>query len=422
MNVEKNRVVITGVGPVTSVAVGREALWTALVEGRSNVQPRTVAVDLGRRIELPIASMPPGESVAGLDTHINFLANQELEGYRDLVYALLAIELAVTDAGLEYDRNDNRIGVIQAFEAPGVERTVSRMFGLFTAPPPMGGPPPLYDLLAPCFYNMQAFIYVHIVGKAFGFHGYSTSVHNACSSGAYAIEAAAERIRWGEADVMIVAGGEAFDTGVRLEWFRRSDLYAKEPLMRPFDADSSGFFVGEGAGAIVLESETHAERRGAGVYATYEGGAFAQQGWKQVIPDVRASRLKDVISAVLSKSNVSVAELDLIVPHGASTQLSDGYEAACLAGALTGQRDQAVVTAFKPYVGHMLAASGIVDSICMLLSIKHQAVPATLHTRPKQVQLPVPLATSYTERQIRTALKLFTGFTGHDAALIFRRA
>ena len=84
--------------------------------------------------------------------------------------------------------------------------------------------------------------------------------------------------------------------------------------------------------------------------------------------------------------------------------------------------EAAGMTAFKPYVGHMLAASGIVESICLLLAIKNQTVPATLHTRPKQVQLPVPLATSCVEREIRTALKLSTGFTGHDAALVFARA
>ncbi len=420
MNPDANDVIITGVGPVTSVGVGRDALWTSMVERRTNVRQRTLSIDLNRRIELPLASMPPSSEVPGLDPHVTFLGRQDLEGYRDLAYALLAIELALADAGLEYDRDDNRIGVIQAFEAPGVERTVNRLFGLFTAPLPSGGPPPLYDFLAPCFYNTQAFVYVHMVGKFFGFRGFSTSVHNACSSGAFAIETAAMRIRSGEADVMIVAGGEAFDTGVRLEWFRRADLYAADERMRPFDADASGFFVGEGAAAIVLESASHAAQRGATGYATYLGGAFAQQGWKQVIPDVRSARLRDVITQVMTAAKTSAGELDLIVPHGASTQLSDGYEASCLAAALTGQRDHAVMTAFKPYVGHMLAASGLIDTVCMLLAFKHQAVPPTLHTRPKQVQLPVPLATSFIERPIRTALKLSTGFTGHDAALLFR--
>lgn len=420
MDRHDNDVVVTGVGPVTSIGVGPDALWASLCRGRCNAVSRTLPVDLGRTIELPIASMPSRAKVSGLGTHLDFLAAQECEGYRDVAYALLAMELALNDAGLEYDREHNSIGVIQAFEAPGAERTVERLFQMLAMPLPTDGPPPVYDMLSPFFYNMQPFLYVHLVGKAFGFRGFSTSVHNACSSGAFAIEQAANRIRQGHADVMLVAGGEAFDTGVRLEWFRRLDLYAPDQGMRPFDIRPSGFFVGEGGGAIVLESAAHAAKRGAAVYATYLGGAFAHQGWKQVIPDIRSSRLRDVIVEVMAKTDVCVGDLDLIVPHGAATHLSDGYESSCLAQALQGKREHAVATAFKPYVGHMLAASGIIDTICTLLAMKHQAIPATLHTAPDSVQLPVPLVTTRVQCPVKTVLKLSTGFTGHDAALIFR--
>lgn len=419
MGSDMHDVVITGVGPVTSVGVGCEAFWASLAQGRSSIGRRTLQVDIGRTDELPLASMPESADVPGLDVHLAFLAGQDAEGCRDLAYALLAIELALADAGLEYDHDHNSIGVIQAFEAPGVERTARRLFELLTSPIPTDRPPPVYELLAPYFYNMQPFVYVHLAAKAFGCRGYSTSVHNACSSGASAIEAAAQRIRSGQADVMIVVGGEAFDTGVRLEWFRRLDLYACDERMRPFDAQSSGFYVGEGAGAIVLESASHAARRGADVYAKYLGGAFAHQGWKQVIPDVRSARLRDVIIKAMDVTGVSVGDLDLVVPHGASTQLSDGYEAKCLAQAMKGKREHAVATVFKPYVGHMLAACSLIETVCALLSIRHQYVPATLRSDPEHSQLPVPLATTPIERPVRTVLKLSTGFTGHDAASLF---
>ena len=420
MDLDARDVVITGVGPVTSIGVGREALWASLAKGRSDVRPRKLQVDLGKSVDLLLASMPADTNVTGLTAHMDFLKRQECEGYRDMGYALLAVELALGDAGLDYDRKQNTIGAIQVFEAPGVERAANRLFQLLTMPVPTNGPPPVYELLAPYFYTMQPFIYVHLLGKAFGFRGYSTSVHNACASGAFALETAAQRIRAGQADVMIVVGGEAFDTGVRLEWFRRLDLYVRSERMSPFDAESTGFYVGEGAGAIVLESAEHARRRGATPYAAYLGGAFTQQGWKQVIPDVRAARLRDAIVDAMAETGVPAGELDLIVPHGASTQLSDGYEASCLADALKGQRDQALATVFKPYFGHMLAASGVIEVICALLAVRHQAVPATLHTHPERVQLPVPLATTFVRRPVRNVLKLSTGFTGHDAATIFR--
>ncbi len=421
MSLNPTDVVLTGLGPVTSIGAGNDALWTSISQRRSLTTRRVIPVDLGRTIELAIASMPGDDRVPGLERHSRFLVEQDCSGYRDVAYSLLAIELALNDAGVEYDRSDNKIGVMQAFEAPGAEQTVARLFGMFSTPPPTPGPPLVYDTLSSFFYTMQPFVYVHLIGKAFGFHGLSTGVHNACASGAVAIEAAAQHIRSGQSDTMIVVGGEAFDTGVRLEWFRRLDLYVPDDRMKPFDSTASGFFVGEGAAAIVLESAASAEQRGATPYAVYRGGAFAQQGWKQVIPDVRAQRLSQVITNAMTSAGVTAGDIDLIVPHGAATQLSDGYEASCLADALKGQRENAVATAFKPYVGHMLAASGIIETICTLLCMKHQTVAATLHTSPDNVQLPIPLITTATERPVRTVLKLSTGFTGHDSAIVFQQ-
>ena len=419
MGSELRDVVITGVGPVTAIGVGRDALWSALSAGASILSDRSLATDLVVSSDFLIASMPDASQVPGLSKHMDFLATQDCPGYRDLAYAILAAQLALTDAGIEYDPRENDIGAVQVFEAPGVEQTVARLFAMF-ATPPTDGPPPVYDLLAPSFYNSQPFLYVHLLGKALGLHGFSTSVHNACTSGAFAIEIAADRIRTGRADVMVVTGGEGFDTAVRLEWFKRLDLYAHDERMRPFDSESTGFYVGEGAGAIVLESAAHAEARNAAVYAAYLGGAFAHQGWKQTIPDVRAARLRGLIESVLKNTGVGPSEIDLVVPHGAATALSDRYEARCLKEALGGSAGNAVATAFKPYFGHMLAASGVIDTICAMLAIEHQSVPATLHTRPEHALFPIPLVTTQTDRPISTLLKLSTGFTGHDAAAVFR--
>ncbi|MFQ5491737.1 MAG: beta-ketoacyl synthase N-terminal-like domain-containing protein [Phycisphaerae bacterium] len=421
MELNPRDVVITGLGPVTSIGVGVEALWSALSADRTNVAARPLMVDAGQVPELPVASMPPADQVANLQGHLDFLAGQDCPAYRDLAYAILAVELALTDAGLEYDRQDNAIGVIQAFEAPGVEHTVARLFGMLSAPPPDGGPPQVYECLAPSFYNAQPFMYVHLLGKALGLHGFSTSLHNACSTGAFAVEVAAGHIRSGRADVMIVAGGEAFETGVRLEWFRRLDLYATDGQMKPFDCDSSGFYVGEGGAAIVLESAHHARQRGARMYAAYAGGAFAQQGWKQSIPDMRSARLAAVIEQALETTGTGAADLDLVVPHGAGTPISDGYESTCLERALKGRVTSALATVFKPYVGHQLAGSGVIELVAALLAMHHQAVPATLGSNPEKVRLPIPLVTEFAEHSIDRMLKLSTGFTGHDAAAVFCR-
>jgi len=418
-------VVITGLGPVTSIGIGREEFWGGLIAGRRAVHERELQVDLGRSVSLPIASMP-AEANAALQRHVDYSAEQQCGGNRDLAYSMLATELAIADAGIEYDRARNNVGLIQVFEAPAVEATVSRLFQLFSTPP-TGGPPPVYDLLAPSFYNMQAFLYLHVAAKAFGLHGFCTSVHNACSSAAFAIEIAAERIRSGQADVMIVAGGEAFDTAVRLEWFRRLELYAKDAdSMKPFDATSSGFYVGEGGAAMVLENADHAARREAKPYAYYLGGAFAHQAWKQTIPDLRGEFLRSVIEDSLNHSRVEPGEIDLVIPHGASTSLSDAYEANS-AKAIPWRADSkgvlgCVATVFKPYVGHMLASCGLIETICGLLAMRNGTVPATPLTNSTSQQFPIPVTTSNLNRRIGTLMKLFTGFTGHDAAIILRRS
>ncbi len=414
------RVLVTGLGPVTSIGIGNDAFWRSLVGGRSAVAPRQLYVDLGREAEFHIASMAP--ALPTIRPHHEFLERNDYAGYRDLAYALAAIDLALEDAHLEYDRADNNIGVIQAFEAPGMERAVATMFETCaTMAPSQQGPPKLYEKLAPYFYNVQAFVYVHAMSKAFGFHGYSTSVHNACTSGAFAVDVAAQRIRNGDADVMLVAAGEAFDTGVRIEWFRQLGLHAADGMMRPFDPDSSGFYVGEGAAAIVLESESSAQERGARPYAEYLGGAFAHQGWKHSIPDVRSSRLHEVIDRTMTAGGLTPKEIDLIVPHGAGTTLSDGYEAQCIAKSFERNATGAVTTAFKPHVGHTLAASAVIELTAALLSMRHNTVPGTLHSRSGCGRLTVPLVTETTERQVNTLLKLSTGFTGHDAAGLYRR-
>ncbi len=421
------QVVITGLGPVTSAGVGVDALWDSLCNARSGIGDRVVPVDVNKEVKLPIASMPPAECFPAVQDYMTRSTDKNCGPYRDLAYAMLATELALADANIEYDRHDNRIGAIQAFEAPGVESTVASLFGMVSLllsggmPPPGSPPPSVYDALAPSFYNMQPFLYVHLLGRALGLHGMSTSVHNACSSGAYAIDLAAQAILNNRADVMIVVGGEAFDTGARLEWFRRLEVYANNGQMRPFDQNQTGFCVGEGGAAIVLESAAHARDRGATVYANYAGGAFAQQSKKQTIPDLHHNRLAKVTQQAIQLAGCHPQDIDLVIPHGAATTLSDSYEAQALAKAFESlsPADRPSITNFKPVVGHMLAASGIIDTICTLLAMKHQCIPPTPAVDENVTDLTLPLNTTLNDHRIKTVLKLSTGFTGHDAATIF---
>jgi 3-oxoacyl-(acyl-carrier-protein) synthase len=218
-----------------------------------------------------------------------------------------------------------------------------------------------------------------------------------------------------------VTGGEAFDTGVRIEWFKRLELYAKTGRMCPFDGAATGFYVGEGACAMVLQSEDAVERGGVRPYAEYVGGAFAQQGWKHAIPDVRSNRLADVTRRMLDVAHDRGVEVDLFMPHGAATTISDGYEATCLALALKDRLTDAVAAVYKPHVGHMLASSAVVEVSAGLLAMRHGTLPGTLNAQGGCGKLPVPLVSKTSAHEVRGMMKLSTGFTGHDAAGLYRR-
>lgn len=443
-------VVITGLGAVTSLGAGCDTLWHALNDGRCAASLRPLPCDVGARIDVPLASMPPDVAVPGLASELSFLTEQDCAGHRDLAYALVACREAMREAGLSRAADVDGMGMVQAFEAPGTEIVVARLFELVGGMAQRAGagsaavgepilragmsaeqgsgrdaqasaaPPGIYDLLAPSFYRTQPFLYVHLAAKALGLHGYCTSVHNACSSGAYAIESAAMVIRSGAANAMIVCGGEAFDTAVRLEWFRRLGLYARDASMTPLVDPPTGFFVGEGGAAVVLESESAATRRGASILARYRGGAFRHQGWKQVLPDVRGMWLREAIREALRRADVRMESIDLVVPHGAGTSLSDRYEATCLEQAAGGPLRGAHAAAFKPNYGHLLATSGIIDTVAALLAMKRGTVPPLYGASGAATDFPATFVGAPTRRDIRTVLKLFTGFTGHDAALLFQ--
>ncbi|MGB0716936.1 MAG: beta-ketoacyl synthase N-terminal-like domain-containing protein, partial [Phycisphaerae bacterium] len=315
---------------------------------------------------------------------------------------------------------DNHIGMVQAYEAPGVESAVRGMYQMMGNTGNSSERPRIYEHLAQSFYNMQPFLYVHALAKAFGLRGFCTSVHNACASAAFAIDTAARQIQSNHADVMVVVGGEAFDTAVRLEWFRTLSLYAADHRMRPFDGDPSGFYVGEGGIAFILESFEHAAARNADIYATYGGSEFRHQAWKQTLPDLRSQRLAGCVTSALEKQGLGPDAVDLVLPHAACTSLSDSYESQAVQSAL-GKETDAVAAAYKPHVGHMLAASGLMELAAGLLAMKNGTVPGTLHSQPERTVGTIPLAVSTMDKDVQVLLKLSTGFTGHDGASIYRR-
>ncbi|MCZ6698303.1 MAG: beta-ketoacyl synthase [Planctomycetota bacterium] len=401
------RVVITGVGTVNALAADALSTYERLSTGNPRVEKRQLQEMPGRSREYCIAT-PDADSTERLTERAkSVLAELGYSAHRDLAFTIAALEEALSHSDYAFPTNDNTLGAILSFEAPGMERTVATLFeGL------AGGAPvemtSLIERLGEAFYRTQAFVMTHVVGKCFKLHGFTTCVSNACSSGLHALDLAAGMIRDGRAEAMFVAGGEHFETGVRLAYFGRQGFYSGTGDVRPYVKPATGFIVGEGAAALLLESNTSAVARGADVLCEVFPAAFAQQSWHQTLPNVRDRRLQGVIRTALQFADTPASSVDLTVAHGAATGVSDEYELDCINRAME-REEEPIVVGFKGLTGHMLGASAIVDLAILAKALGRARLPVTEVTARRTADLPC-----------RTALKVATGFTGHDAAVVLK--
>src|SRR6185436_15223539 len=185
--------------------------------------------------------------------------------------------------------------------------------------------------------------------------------NNACASGAFALAVAADRIRNGDAETVIVAGGDVPEDGTKYRWFRDRGLYSPTGSCRPFAAGRDGLVLGSGAAAFVVEDLDRALSAGRRVYAEWLGGGFSSDGWKVTVPDVSGRRYAHAIESALRASGVRADDVTMISPHGVGSGLLDRYEAESLAEVFgNGGRDWPALLPLKGAVGHTLGGCALV--------------------------------------------------------------
>ena len=178
-------------------------------------------------------------------------------------------------------------------------------------------------------YDIQTFMTLFHVAKAFNIHNYSLFINNACASGLYALEAAAQMIKCNQSSAVIVAASDYTEIYKYL-WFRDIGLYSGDGKIRPFCKDSNGLVFGDGGVGIVMEDLEHAQQRNADIYAEYLGGGFCLEGWKVTTPQIGSDSYQKAILKALKQSNVSKDEIELLVPHGVGSQAIDYYESKAI--------------------------------------------------------------------------------------------
>lgn len=426
------RVAITGVGPITSIGSGRDDLWKSVLAGRSGVVFRKQEFGGEAWGAFPVAAVPDFSLDAfGLPAgRLRPLMQNGGADDVDFHFLLAASHLALADSGLVHRHDDNRVALVLTHENPGMDRYVGKV--LETARrlsnghgSPAAGSRALFEDLyrehSPYVYGTHSFLYLHRVARVLGLHGPSLFINNACASGLYAIEAAALMIRSGQAQAAVVAGADHPLLITKYLWFDGLGLYARDGVMRPFDERRSGLVLGDGAAALVLEDLDAARARGARVYAEYLGGGFNQEAWKVTMPCASGDYCTRAFREALERAQVDPEEIDLVNPHGTATTLWDAYEARTLASIFGRDFERPLVTALKPYVGHMLGASALAEIIILLLAMEADLAPATLNCQRPDPKLGIRPVSEATRAPLRTVVKMSSGFGGFNAIGAFRK-
>jgi 3-oxoacyl-(acyl-carrier-protein) synthase len=172
---------------------------------------------------------------------------------------------------------------------------------------------------------------------------------------------------------------------------------------------------------IVVEDLEHAKKRGAEIYAEYLGGGFDLEGWKITVPQLGSDSYQKAIQKALTQSNVSKDEIDLICPHGVGSQVIDYYEAKAITDIFGKSPKKPFITTFKPYVGHNLGGSALLEAAILLLSLKSNIIPPTLNYDEPEPKFNISLVKEKKEVELKTVMKACCAFAGFNAAAIFRK-
>jgi 3-oxoacyl-[acyl-carrier-protein] synthase II len=404
------RVVVTGLGAVTSLGCRVEELWNRICNGESGV-------GLISRFDASCFRSRIGGEIVNFSTD-GYIEPKEVKKFdRFVQYAFVGGIDAVRDAGLDFAKEDTwRCGVILGSGIGGLETIEVQHQRLLDK-----GPDKVSAFTIPKLIGNSASAQISI---QYGLHGPNQVVVTACASATNAIGDAYKLIRDGEIEVAVTGGSEAALTPIGLSAFaamralsERND--APKRASRPFDRDRDGFVLSEGAGMLVLEELEHAKARGARIYAELYGYGVSCDGGHITAPDKNGTAAAFAMKQALKDARVDPADVGYINAHGTSTSLGDQAETTAIKTVFGEHAKSLSVSSTKSQLGHLLGASGGVELIFSILALRDGVIPPTIN-----LENPDPLCDlDYTpntarQRNISIAMSNSFGFGGHNGSLV----
>ena len=408
------RVVVTGLGAVTPIGIGKENFWSALIAGKNGIGKitRFDATGYTAQIAGEVLDFEP----------VQFIDKKELKRMdRYTQFALAATKLAIEDAKLDVAKIDgDRAGVYIGSGIGGMETLHNQYEKLFTK----GA-----SRISPFFIPMMiANMAAGNVAIAFGLRGVCECIVTACASGTNAIGDAFYTIQRGDADIMFAGGSEAAISPAGVSGFAAMKALCADHnddpahASRPFDKNRSGFVMGEGAGIILLESLEHAQNRGAHIYAEIVGYGRNDDAYHITTPAPGGTSQAKCMKLALDDAGLNPEDVDYINAHGTSTQFNDKGETEAIKLLFGEHAYKIPVSSTKSMTGHMLGAAGGVEAIASVLSIENNIVHPTTNYETQDEGLDLNYVPNVAqEHKVDVAISNSFGFGGHNACVVFKR-
>lgn len=405
MGIKKSKLVVTGMGAVTPIGCGVESYWKNLIDG-------ACGIDRISRFDADMLAVKIAAEVKDFDVAAYMPKKVIHETDAFTQYAYVAAKEALGDS---LPAAPDRVGIVMGTAMAGVSTTAETQEILTNAVHKNVGPKVVPRVLG----NIAA----AQIAIAYGIYGPSSTISTACASGGDAVSMAAMMIHAGEADAVLAVGSESILCPLVIYSLANAHTLSRsndDPLhaCRPFDADRNGFVIGEGGGALVIETEEHAKERGATIYAELAGWANNNDAYHVIKPDPKGTMSANCMRMAMSRAGIEPAEVDYINAHGTGTKLGDSAELKALESVFEGCRP--AVSSIKGATGHVMGGGGLIEAIACIQAINNNMVPVNLNLEKADADMDFVTGESRSQ-EVNIAMSNAFGFGGQNSSLIFRK-
>ncbi len=409
----KKRVVVTGLGAVTPIGIGKDEFWQALLAGKSGIGKitRFDASEYTTQIAGEVKDFDPTK-------YIDKKEAKRMDPFTQ--FAVAASKMAFEDSGIDLESEDRtRIGTMIGTGIGGMDTLNEQYHNLFDK-----GPNRISPFFIPMMIGNMAAGQTSIT---FGLQGPCSCVMTACATGTNAIGDAFKIIQRGDADVMVAGGTEAAISPIAVAGFcsmkalsTRND--EPEKASRPFDKDRNGFVMGEGAGVVILESLEHAIARGAHIYAEIVGYGSNADAYHITAPAPEGAQAAKCMAMALKDGGIEAEAVDYINAHGTSTPLNDKNETLAIKSLFGEHAYKLAVSSIKSMTGHLLGAAGGIECIATVLTLENDMIPPTINCDEPDEEMDLDYVPHTSRKQVvNVALSNSLGFGGHNATILLKK-